>query len=173
MKQTIIRYGLYGGTLICILFLLSFLLGDGLDFTTQEVIGYASMVISLSLVFFGIRHYRDHQNSGSLRFGTGLRIGLGITLITALMFGLLDVIYVKYLNPDFMDSYYSTVLADLKANLPEAEYLERERALEEEKALFMNPWMNFFVMFITVFLIGFVITLISTLALKRKPSAVA
>ncbi len=172
MKKTIIRYGLYGGTVICVLFLLSLFLADGLDFGTQEVIGYASMVVALSFVYFGIRHFRDRENSGSLSFGTGLKIGLGISLITALMFGILDVIYVKFMNPDFMETYYASVLADLEASLPESEYQERARAMEAEKELFTNPLMNFFLMFITVFLIGLIMSILSALILKRKPSTV-
>ncbi len=63
MKKTIIRYGLYGGTVICVLFLLSLYLADGLDFGAQEVIGYASMVVALSFVYFGIRHFRDRETA--------------------------------------------------------------------------------------------------------------
>jgi len=54
MKKTVLRYGLYGSATICILFLLSWFLGKNLDFSTQEIIGYASMIVSLSFVYFGI-----------------------------------------------------------------------------------------------------------------------
>lgn len=170
MKKTILRYGRYGGLLICVLFLISWFLLTDLDYGVQEILGYASMVISLSLVYFGIRHYRDRENSGSLSLGEGLRIGLGISLITALCFGVLDVIYVKYLNPDFMDSYYTRVLADLEATLPAEEFQLRKQEMEAQKELFSSAWMNFFLMATTVMLIGFIITLFSSLILKRKPA---
>ena len=170
MKKTILRYGIYSGLLICTLSLISWFLLSELDLGTQELMGYASMVVALSLIFFGIRHFRDRENSGSLSFGEGLRIGLGISLITALCFGILDVIYVKWLNPDFMETYYQTVLADLKASLPPAAFEQRRQEMEAQKALFSSAGMTFLLMFATVFFIGFLISLVSALLLKRKPS---
>lgn len=173
MKKTILRYGVYSGLLICTLTLISWYLFSGLDLGTQELLGYASMVVALSLIFFGIRHFRERENSGSLSLGEGLRIGLGISLITALCFGILDVIYVKWLNPEFMDTYYQTVLADLKASLPSAEFEQRKQEMEAQKALFSSAGMTFLLMFATVFFIGFVITLIAAFVLKRQPSQTA
>ena len=105
MKKTVIRFGLYGALTICVLFLLAWFLADGLSYSNQELIGYASMVIALSFVFFGIKHYRDTENQGSISFKKGLLVGIAISFITALAFGILDVIYVEFLNPGFMEDY--------------------------------------------------------------------
>ncbi|MDG1571195.1 DUF4199 domain-containing protein [Robiginitalea sp. M366] len=173
MKDTILKYGGYGALAICLLFLLAWYAGSGLSFGAQEVIGYASMVLALSFVYFGIRHYREIHNDGALTLKQGLRVGLGITLITALAFGLLDVVYVTWLNPDFMDTYYATVLTQMQAELPEAEFLQQKAEMEAQKALFTSPAVNFLLMFFTVFLIGFVITLSSAMILKRNPGTPA
>ena len=127
-------------------------------------------LVALSLVYFGIRHFRDRLNHGALTLGQGIRIGLGISLITALAFGLLDVIYVVWLNPDFMETYYQNVLSELQATLPESEFLRRKEELEAQKALFASPLMNFILMAVMVLMIGVVITLLSTLILRRKAS---
>lgn len=169
MKDTILKYGGYGALAICILFLLAWYAGSGLSFGAQEVIGYTSMVLALTFVYFGIRHYREIHNNGALTLGQGLRIGLGITAITALAFGLLDVVYVTWLNPEFMDTYYTTILAQMQAELPEAEFLQQKAEMEAQKALFTSPVVNFLLMSFTVFLIGLVITLSSTMILRRKP----
>ncbi len=170
MKPTILKYGLYGAVTICLLSLLAWFAGSDLDLGTQEILGYASMVAALSFVYFGIRHFRDRLNSGMLSLGTGIRIGLGISLITALAFGILDLIYILWINPDFLDSYYAQVVADLKDSLPEEELAERLKAMEAEKEFWSSPWLSFAVMFLTVFLIGVVISLISALVLQRKAS---
>lgn len=170
MKKTILKYGGYGALTICVLFLISWFALADLDMGIQEVIGYASMVVALSLVYFGIRHFRDQYNNGALTLGQGIRIGLGISLITALAFGLLDVIYVVWLNPDFMETYYQNVLSELQATLPESEFLQRKEELEAQKALFASPLMNFILMAVTVLMIGVVITLLSALILRRKTS---
>ena len=168
MKKIVIRFGIYSSVTICVLFLLAWFLGDGLDYSTQEIIGYASMVVSLCFVFLGIKHFRDKENNGFVSFGQALLIGILISLMAALAFGFLDLIYIEYINPEFMEEYYSRNLADLKASLPPAEFEQQSAALEAQKEMFMNPWMSFLVMSLTVFVIGFIISLISALILQRK-----
>lgn len=168
MKKTVLRYGLYGAITICVLFLLSWFLGADFDFSTQEIIGYVSMVVALSFVYFGIKHFRDIENNGVLTFKKGLTIGILITLITALAFGIIDVIYVEFINPDFMAEYYTTTIEQLKTTVPAEELQEKLTALEAERALFSNPIMSFLMMAVMVFGIGFIISLISALVLKRK-----
>ncbi|UJH68687.1 DUF4199 domain-containing protein [Allomuricauda sp. SCSIO 65647] len=168
MKKTVLRYGLYGGITICVLFLLAWFMGNGLSYSLQEVIGYISMVVSLSFVFFGIKHFRDRENNGRVSFSKALAIGVLISLITALVFGVLDVIYVEYLNPEFMDDYYDRSIAQLRTTLPANEYEAKVAELEAEKELFMNPIFSFLIMGMTVFVIGFIISLISSLILQRN-----
>jgi hypothetical protein len=168
MKKAILRYGLYGAASICILFLLSWLFGDNLSYSVQEIIGYASMVVSLSFVFFGIRHFRDKINDGTVSFGKALLLGLAISLITALAFGVLDVVYIKYINPDFTEEYYARSLEKLEETLPAAEFEIERVKMESEKELFMSPVISFIVMSMTVLIIGFIISLLSAMVLQRK-----
>ena len=168
MKKSVLRFGLYGAITICVLFILSLTLGGELDYSTQEIIGYASMVVSLGFVYLGIKHFRDKENDGVVRFGQALLIGVLISLFASLAFGILDFIYIKFINPDFTSEYYSRTLADLEASLPLAEFEEKRAELESQKALFMNPWFSFLLMSMTVFVIGFIISLISALVLQRK-----
>ena len=168
MKSIVIRYGLYSALCLCVLALAGWFLGRGLDHTVQEVIGYTSMVVSLAFVFFGIKHYRDRVNEGIVSFGKALVIGLLISAIAALAFGILDVIYVKFINPDFMEEYYTRALQDLQASLPADEYEIQKAKMESQKAMFMNPFMSFLLMAVTVFVIGFIISLLSSLILQRK-----
>lgn len=168
MKKPILRFGLFGAITICILFLLSWYLGKDLTLTTQEIIGYATMVVSLSFIYFGIKHFRDQVNNGTVTLKQGLLIGASISLLTALAFGVLDVIYIEYINPNFMTEYYNETVAKMKASLPKDQFQAKLAEMESQKALFSNPIFNFSIMSMTVFLIGCIISLISALILKRK-----
>ncbi|SEM05928.1 Protein of unknown function [Aquimarina amphilecti] len=170
MKNTVVRYGIYGAITICILFTLALTLGKSLSYSLQEVIGYASMVVSLIFVFFGIKHYRDTENNGAVSFGKALIIGLLISLFAAIAFGLLDVIYIKYINPDFSAEYYGHIIEEMRTTLPEEEFKIKLSELETQKELFSSPLMNFLLMSTTVLIIGFIISLISGLILQRRPS---
>ena len=71
MKTTILRYSVYSAIMICALFLTSWYLLEHLPRTTQEILGYASMIVSLSFVFFGIKYYRERENEGKISFKKG------------------------------------------------------------------------------------------------------
>ncbi|QCX01394.1 DUF4199 domain-containing protein [Aggregatimonas sangjinii] len=168
MKSTILRFGSYGVlTITALSFLIWYLIGV-VDDKWGEVIGYSSMVVSLLFVYFGIKHFRDKENKGVVSFGKALLIGMLISLMAALAFGILDLIYVKFVNPDFMTDYYTGQLEQLQIDLPADEFEIRKSELESEKAFFMNPLLHFFVMSMTVFVIGFIISLISAMILQRK-----
>ena len=111
MKKTVVRFGLYGAITICVLFVLGWVLGKNLDYSSQEIIGYASMIVSLSFVYLGIKHFRDKENNGLVSFKKALIIGILISLITALAFGILDMIYL-IINPEFTAEYYAHVIED-------------------------------------------------------------
>ncbi|WP_421813517.1 DUF4199 domain-containing protein [Flagellimonas sp.] len=168
MKKTVLRFGLYGSITICILFLISWFVLNDLPYSTQEVLGYVSMVIALSFVFIGIKQYRDKENDGKVSFKKALLIGVLISLITALAFGILDVFYTEVLNPDFMTEYYNQSVETMKASLPEDEFEAKLTEMESQKELFSNPLFSFALMAMTVFVIGFIISLLSALVLQRK-----
>ncbi len=168
MRKIVLRFGLFGAITICVLFLAAWFLADGQSYTVQELIGYSVMILSLSFVFFGIKQFRDTENSGSISFKKALTIGLLISLIVAIAFGILDVIYVEFLNPDFMDDYYARSVAEMEATLPTDEFKIKLQELEAQKTTFTNPMFTFAIMGLTVFVIGFIISLISSLILQRK-----
>ena len=126
MKRTILPFGLFGILAICLLSILIWALVDVVDNTMGEIIGYTSMVVSLVFVYFGIKHFRDHENNGNLGFGKALLIGILISLMAALAFGILDVIYVTFINPDFMTEYYEGMLAQAQS-LPAEEFEVRKK----------------------------------------------
>lgn len=169
MKKTVLRFGLMSGLVIFVLFLLSYLIfGSSTDYDTREVFGYAAIIISLLFVFFGIRHYRDKENGGLLSFGKGMKVGVLITLMPAIVFGLFSVIYAEFINPDFTETYYSHYLAELQKTMTPEKFEVARKEFESQKAMFDNPVFNFLLMFVTVFVIGVIVTVISSLILKRN-----
>ncbi len=152
MKTTVIKFGIYGLLAAALLFLAALVLGKELSFSTQEVIGYISMVVSLSFVFFGIKSYRDKVNNGSVTFGKAFTIGILISLFAGLGFGIVDYIYTTVINPDFMEQYIETM---------------RSQGLEGEIPTYSNGFLAL-IMFLTVAVIGIMISLLSALVLKKN-----
>jgi len=168
MKNTILKYGFYSAISLAVLFVIGFAIDTKSGYVASEIFGYASMIISLLFVFVGIKHFRDKVNNGLVTFGKALLMGLFISLIAALAFGIIDLIYITYINPDFATEYYAHSIEQFRNTLSEVDFKVKLAELESQKELFMNPFFSFLLMSITVFMIGFIISLISALILQRK-----
>ncbi|MCH9660987.1 MAG: DUF4199 domain-containing protein [Bacteroidetes bacterium] len=169
MKTTSIKYGIYSALTIVVLFVIGWFIGKGLDlgYSGQEVVGYTTIIVSLSFVFFGIKHYRDRENDGQVSFGKALLIGILITFFAAIAFGIVDIVY-QYLNPNFTTEYYNHHVAELKTTLSGVELETKLAQMEAQRELFSSKTMSFLLMSMTVFVIGFIVSLLSALILQRK-----
>lgn len=168
MKNTIKKFGIYGATIGGLIFIVGHYFSRDMDFGTMEIFGYASILASLSFVFFGIKHFRDHINDGLVSFKNALLIGLAISAIVGVVIGILDIIYVTLINPDFASEYMQYALEGMKNTLSPEEFEVEKTKLLEQMKLYESPSFAGFIMFVTVFAIGVVISLISSLILQRK-----
>lgn len=168
MKKIIIRYGIYSALSLVVLFGLTFLFGKNLDFGATEKLGYVSILIGMIFVYLGIREYREKIGEGKISFWKAVKIGLLIVSIPSIVFGLIDVIYVTFIDPDFIENFYNHSLAEMKANLPVAEYEIKAAEIESQRAMFSNVFFQFIIMGLTVFLIGIVASFVSSFILKTE-----
>ena len=174
MKKTIIRFGAYASILVVGSSLIFWLFSsDTPNYAISEIAGYASIILAMAFVFFGIKHYRDNEKNGSISFGQALKLGVLITLAPSLAFGIYNAIYTELLDPGFIDSYYQYTLENMKTDMTAAEFEAAAQKMESEKKMFANPVVGSLVMFLTVFLIGFVVAIISALILKKEDKTAA
>src|SRR5574338_525094 len=78
MQQVIWKYGLLAGVILAALMFLTIPFIDTIG-SMGIVLGYATMLIGFSMIFFGIRAYRNGEGGGTVTFGRGFLIGLAIT----------------------------------------------------------------------------------------------
>lgn len=153
MKKTVVRFGLYGLLTGFIIFTMHLIIGiKNLDYSTNEILGYISIFISLSFIFFGIKHYRDHVNDGIISLRKAIVIGVLISLLVGLGIAIADFVYTKFIDPSFFSNYEQQLIEQGKAN-------EIIKMTSTTAALFM---------LVLVTIIGFIISLISGLILQRK-----
>ncbi len=163
MKNTILKYGLISGVILVAIPLLSslFLERGPEDFKLGEIVGYTSIVLSLLLILVAQNEYRK-QLSAPLKYGQGFIIGLAISAIAGTAFGLYNLAYIAFINPEFMEQYYGYYIENIRNSGAPAEQIEATIAkLNSEKEMWMSPAVQFFGMFMTVFAIGLVVSLIS------------
>jgi len=153
MKSTVIKYGGYGLLVGVIIFTLHLVFGiKNLDYSTNEILGYVSIFISLSFVFFGIKHYRDKINYGLISLRKAVAIGVLISLLVGIGIGIADFVYTKFIDPDFFSNYEQMLI---------------DKGREDEIIEMTSTTASLF-MVALVTVIGFIISLISGLILQRK-----
>lgn len=153
MKSSVLKYGLYGFLAGLIIFTLHLVLGiKNLDYSTNELLGYVSIFISLSFIYFGIKHYRDRVNNGHISLGRAVAIGLMISILVGLGIAIADFVYTKFIDPSFFINYEKMLKDQGKSD-------GIIKMTSATAALFM---------LVLVTVIGFIISLISGLILQRK-----
>ncbi len=174
MRKVILTYGLQAGAIVSVLLLLGTALWvDGtISNDKGELIGYATMIVALSLVFFGVKSYRDNYLNGAIKFGKGFQVGILITLIAAFMYaGTWEVYYQAKpeLRTTFMDKYIEQHLNKMKEQGASAtEIEEQSKEMANMKELYKNPLLRFGITLTEILPVGIIITLISAAVLRRK-----
>ena len=171
MKKNIIIYGLIAGIVVSILMLVS--ANNITDFDTSLFAGYASMLISFSLVFVGIRNYRDKYNDGVVSFGKAFKIGIMIVLIASTIYVIAWLIAYFYFEPDYLEKLSAKMLDKLKAN--GASQIEIDKQIKEMAdfaRLYKNPFFNAMMTYVEILPVGLIVTLISSFILKRKTAKI-
>ena len=171
MRKIILTYGLIAGAIVSVMILGSLPLWNRgiLNFDNGEIVGYTTIVISLSMVFFGIKSCRDYHFKGSISFWQGIKIGLLITLIASVMYALTWEFSLSTLAPDFSDKMWQHYIDNAKnESQNEAELNAAVQQVETWKEWYKNPLLRFALMLMEIVPVGIVITIISAAILRKK-----
>src|SRR5690606_635165 len=120
--------------------------------------------VVFSLIYFGIRNYRNKQLDGFITFGKAFKTGFFIALIASTMYVVTWLFYYYLFVPDFLDYYIDYVLK----LTPEAELADKTQEMENFKEMYKNPLFVVLVTYAEVLPVGLVVALISSLILKKK-----
>ena len=170
MKKNILVYGLISGCIVSALMAItvSMCYNSG-QFDSSILLGYASMIISFSMIFVAIKNYRDKYNGGIISFGKAFKIGLFITLITSTIYVIVWLIEERLFFPDFMEKYTAHEMTRLQSSgMSATELASQAKDLEQAKEWYKNPLLKILMTYAEIVPVGLVVTIISSLILKRK-----
>lgn len=172
MQKNILVYGLISGVIVSSVMLISMNYYShcegNVDMTTSMLIGYTSMLIAFSMVFVGIRNYRDKFNNGIISFGKAFKIGISIVLIASTLYVISWLICYFFFMPDFMDKYGDMEIENMKtAGASIAEINEKKKDMADFSKMYKNPFFNAMITYAEILPVGLIVTLISSLILKR------
>ena len=171
MKKTVVIFGLISGVLSSLMMLATIPFHDRIGFNYGLVIGYTTIVLSFTLVFFGIRSYRDNIAGGSITFARAFGLGILITLLSCVFYvGTWEVIYFK-LMPDFAEKFSKAAIEQVINSGGSKEMIDAKvQEMKDLTALLNNPLKNAGMTFLEPFPVGLIITLISAAILRKKPA---
>jgi len=176
MKKTILIYGLIAGIVVAIpmLFTANLCHADSnFDYTKSMVIGYATMIIAFSLVFVGIRNYRNNYNNGVISFGKAFQVGLLIALVASSMYVIGWLIDYYCFIPDFAEKYSAHELEQLRTKgASAAEIADKTKEMASFIKMYKNPLVVILMTYAEILPVGLIVTLISALILKKKENPV-
>ena len=175
MKRNVWIFGLILGVVLAgnMVFMVN-LLYTNPDFERNDVAGYAGMVVVFSLIFFGIRNYRNKQLEGMISFGHAFKTGALIALIGSTMYVVTWLFYYYLFVPDFIEQYSMCVLnAANREGATQAELAAKRQEMEQLKEMYKSPFFIVLMTYAEVLPVGLVVALVSSLILKKKSKNLA
>jgi len=171
MKRIVLIYGLIAGAIVSTLMLLTMPMYNSgkLNLDNGEILGYSTMVIALSLIFFGIKSYRDRHLDGIISFGKATKLGLLITLVASIMYALSWEVSYSQFGDEFIQKMSERAIEKLKADgATEAKLAEARAEWSRNMEFYKNPIIRFSITIMEIFWVGVVITLLSAGLLRKK-----
>ena len=171
MRKTILTFGAISGALIFGVFFLGTMLAmsGGAVGKISELLGYLLMLVTLSVIFVGIKRYRDRELGGVIRFGQALLVGVGISLVAGVLYVACWEIYLNATGFAFIDEYTRAVVEGKKAAGMAGEELQALVAsIETVKQRYANPLSRLPMIFLEIFPFGIVISLTSAAILRSS-----
>lgn len=170
MKKNILVYGLISGLIVSALMavIVSRCIKTG-DFDNSILIGYASMLIAFSMIFVGVKNYRDKYNGGGISFGKAFKIGFLIALIASTIYVIVWLIEEKLFFPDFMDKYTAHEITKLQSSgISASDLASKTKEFDQAKEMYKSPLMKILMTYAEILPVGLIVSLICAFILKRK-----
>lgn len=167
LRYALIYGGIIGVVVIALMSLSLFGLGPDSAAAT-ELAGYATMLVVLSLLFVGIKRYRDVEHGGVIRFSQGAAVGIGIAVVAGVIYAISWEVVLAVTDYSFIETYSQSMIDGVRASgLDPAAEAARIAEISQSMEAYRNPLFRLPITFIEIFPVGLIVALISALILKN------
>lgn len=165
MKRNVLLYGSIIGIILCVnMVLMVNVIYNNPTVKANDIVGYAAMVVMFSLIFFGVRNYRNKQPDGLITFGKALKTGALIALVGSTIYVIVWLFYYYLFVPDFIDAYTKRVLNTCSPS----DLASKTKEMANFKEMYKNPLFVILITYFEVLPVGLAVTLVSALILKKS-----
>jgi hypothetical protein len=133
------------------------------------LIGYAIMLVALSLVFVAVKRHRDVDLGGVISFWRALTLGLGVSAVAGVLYVLAWEAAVAAAGPSFISDYMAKYIAQQQAaGLAGDALVKLTREMEAFQTQYANPLFRLPITFLEIFPVGVVVSLVSAGLLRNR-----
>ncbi|HEX8062301.1 MAG TPA: DUF4199 domain-containing protein [Allosphingosinicella sp.] len=145
----------------------------GLDLTghdeTAMLVSYLVMLIALSLIFVGVKRYRDVECGGVIRFGRAFLVGLGMAALSGLIYAIGWEIFQMVSGYDFVGEYSASTIEHMRSEGATPAAIQAKAAeMRDFAESYRNPLFRIPMVFLEIFPVGLLVALVSA-GLLRNP----
>ena len=159
-KETL-NYGIIYGLITVVFSVLTYMF----DLTFKTWILWPSLLLSIIVLFFLLRSYRDHYNNGFISYGRSVGAGVIISIYAAIITAIYIYVLYAFIDPGLMDKSLAMAEEKLIAKgLPE-EAVDQALAMQ---AKMMKPWFTALMGIINSVFYGLILSLIVSLFVMKK-----
>ena len=164
IKSTIITYGIILGSISVVFQLMLFFLD--MHYKNDSTAGIVSLIIMIGVLLYSFISHKK-INGGYILLSESLKIGLGVSLVSALITIIYTQILINFLDPETMQKSLDLTMDTMRSENPEMpqEALDTVRSIQEKMS---SPLIFSAVQIIFSLFFGFIISLISGLIVKKS-----
>ena len=170
MKQVIVRYGVIAGLIVgipMIVYMTS--IPEHAPTAPSMVLTYVVMLIALSMVFVGIKQYRDRALGGVIKFMPAFIVGLGISAVAGVFYAVAWEISMVFMKFDFAQFYANSMVEQARTRGADAQGVAAAATQAAEfTRLYANPLFRVPMTFLEIFPVGILVSLISAAVLRNS-----
>lgn len=162
MIRIALIYGLIAGAITITVMSAGIHFSGGEGGASSQVFGYLVMLVALSLIFVGVKRYRDRDLGGIIKFGPAFLLGLAIAGFAGLAYIIGWEAYLAVSGFDYSAAYTEGVIeAKREAGVTGAELDKVIADMEAMQQMYANPLFRLPLTFMEIFPVGLLVALVS------------
>ena len=172
MKKIVLTYGLISALIAAVLLFAHVPFMHALEGSKGLNVGYTGIVLSMLLIFFGVRSYRDNVAGGQLGFGRALAVGVLIGVVASSCYVLTwEAIYFGT-KSDYIEKYQAHMIEKARqAGESPGAIAAKQAEMAKFAEMYRNPLINSAMTFMEPLPVALVVSLVTAGVLSRRKKA--
>lgn len=172
MTRIALIYGTLAGVIVIACTVASFSLTENFGHHSGSLwLGYLIMIVALTMIFFGVKRYRDREKGGVIKFLPAFGVGLMIAIVAGIAYVASWEAYLAISGRDFIGEYANAIIEAARAKGVTGAALDAQIAeMNTLKVRYADPMFRLPMTFIEIFPVGVIIALISAAILRNSKS---